>query len=206
MKFILSVLFATAMLAHESVAAVSSPPQLSREDIVSPSPDNTCGNVGAGNNKGYRCGECCRNSSSFGHELVTSNNCIGSINAGRCCSSWGECGADAAHCGTVSASSYLWLGPKMADRSPPQGCQVQFGRCDGTKTTTSGSKPVAKKNFSSSKCGAALGLSCSKGLCCSKTNQCGTSDQHCGIPYGCQSAYGTCDPSMEAISSIVESL
>ncbi|KAL8997485.1 MAG: hypothetical protein Q9169_003265 [Polycauliona sp. 2 TL-2023] len=46
-----------------------------------PTPDNTCGNVFNGNNKGYTCD-------------------AKAANGGACCSSYGYCGSTAAYCGT----------------------------------------------------------------------------------------------------------
>ncbi|OAA63576.1 Chitin-binding, type 1 [Niveomyces insectorum RCEF 264] len=92
--------------------------------------------------------------------------CLGS-GFGDCCSVKGNCGSTQAFCGV------------------PEGCQSTYGVC--TPVSTDG------------KCGAAsavnaMCLGSAFGDCCSVKGNCGASPAFCGVPQGCQSAYGTCTP------------
>lgn len=82
---------------------------------------------------------------------------------GNCCSQYGWCGSDAAHCGT--------------------GCQSSFGTCGGTSGAVS----------PDGTCGGTNAYTCNGsgfGNCCSQYGWCGSTTDHCGT--GCQSAFGTC--------------
>ncbi|KAH6575299.1 hypothetical protein BASA50_003492 [Batrachochytrium salamandrivorans] len=91
---------------------------------------------------------------------------------GSCCSRFNYCGTTKNHCGV--------------------GCQLAFGVCSGSSTTTTvSSSPTGSLPISpDSTCGKRAGFKCAPGDCCSPYNFCGTTKDHCGV--GCQSAFGVC--------------
>ncbi|KAL6720509.1 hypothetical protein ACLMJK_002433 [Lecanora helva] len=66
-------------------------------------PDNTCGNTGAGANHGYTC------------DPSVSNG-------GPCCSSNGYCGTTSAYCGTGCQSAFGTCGHNVSPAPPKSGC------------------------------------------------------------------------------------
>jgi hypothetical protein len=116
----------------------------------------------------------------------------------ECCSPYGYCGKETAHC---------------------TNCQLGYGYCPGgsktttttkktTTTTTKKTTTTTKKTTTTTKkitttktslptssdgsCGAGKG-SCPAGQCCSQYGYCGTTSDYCGT--GCQKAYGSCGTS-----------
>lgn len=169
------------------------------------SPDETCGNVLGGNNKGYSCG---------------------ASNVGPCCSQYGWCGSSTDHCGTGCQSQFgtcspassstvttavpretgvvtdpYICGPTNQNMVCSSGCCSQYGYCGtttdycgggcqplyGTCDTTSGDDGT---------CGPANGgKKCATGRCCSAEGNCGTGSDYCQSP-ACLVGYGTCDADM----------
>jgi len=84
---------------------------------------------------------------------------------GWCCNIHGFCGKTEYYCG--------------------QGCQSEFGRCDGDSTSSTTNTTIISKE-----CGQGIG-SCPEGSCCSQYGTCGINPEHCGR--GCQSEFGRCD-------------
>ncbi|KAF2116331.1 hypothetical protein BDV96DRAFT_48310 [Lophiotrema nucula] len=99
---------------------------------------------------------------------------------GDCCSPYGWCGSLAAHCGA--------------------GCQVSFGSCNAS-TSATGTAPLPSSTLKVSldgACGDATGQTClgsDFGNCCSPYGYCGKTDTYCST--GCQTAFGTCSPSLK---------
>ena len=100
--------------------------------------------------------------------------------SGLCCSQYGWCANDAAHCGT--------------------GCQPGFGVC-GIQSSFPSSSPSTSSSTSSTfigsptgstlNCGPAYGNRvCLSGLCCSSAGWCNNDPDHCGA--GCQPSFGAC--------------
>jgi len=99
------------------------------------------------------------------------NNQVCSSN--ECCSSHGRCGRSDDHC------------------SIEKGCQIAFGRCNTTNTSTS--SPTTTISLKG-KCGPNYNNQiCSSNECCSSHGRCGRSDDHCSIEKGCQIAFGRCN-------------
>ncbi|RDW75010.1 hypothetical protein BP6252_06152 [Coleophoma cylindrospora] len=102
---------------------------------------------------------------------------------GECCSEFGYCGTDNAHCGV--------------------GCQSLFGNCYSRSTSVSSSAPTATSIGIPPNCGTqGNGVTCSAALggeCCSEFGYCGTDNAHCGV--GCQSLFGNCYPRSSSVSS-----
>ena len=107
---------------------------------------------------------------------------FGSCSDNKCCSSSGYCGTSSAYCDA--------------------GCQVGFGKCKvstttttktTTKTTTTKGDSIETGNVSTDgKCGPKNNNTiCPDNKCCSKYGYCGETDAHCGT--GCQSNFGTCN-------------
>ncbi|CAL8582071.1 hypothetical protein XPA_007748 [Xanthoria parietina] len=162
------------------------------------SPDNTCGNVFNGNNKGYTCDP-------------------NSPNGGPCCSAYGFCGAAQAYCtsgcqkdfGTCSGSDTIppvdpfQCGPKNANNKCASGlCCSQGGWCGNTTDYCGagcqsgfGDCSTSTGAGSDGKCGPAFNnQKCPTGQCCSAAGYCGTTKEYCSDP-DCQWPFGTCDSS-----------
>jgi len=196
-----------------AVSASAIPPLLSNRAV---SPDNTCGNTGAGANKGYTCPS--------GGDF-------------RCCSQYGWCGASTDHCGTGCQSAFGSCGANTGGGgggsgggvSPDNtcgntgaganhgytcpsgefqccsqygycgssadhcgtGCQSAFGICESGGGNDGGGEEEEGR------CGVDFGnVSCGAGQCCSIEGYCGTSDEHCKAP-DCQFAFGPgCDANL----------
>ncbi|KXJ91946.1 hypothetical protein Micbo1qcDRAFT_162003 [Microdochium bolleyi] len=193
-----------------AVSASALPPLLSNRAV---SPDNTCGNTGAGANKGYTCPaggdfRCC---SQYGWCGASSDHC-----GTGCQSGFGSCGTSAPApvvvspdntCGNIGAgtkgytcpsggdfrccSMYGWCGASSDHCGT--GCQSGFGTC-GTGTGGGGGDGGGS---SDGRCGANFGnKKCAADECCSLSGYCGKSDEHCMAP-DCQFAFGpACDANL----------
>ncbi|KAL8810622.1 MAG: hypothetical protein Q9200_002441, partial [Gallowayella weberi] len=160
-------------------------------------PDNTCGNIQNGNNKGYTCDP-------------------KSPNGGPCCSQSGYCGSSVAYCGTGCQKDFgtctgsdsipvdpNQCGPKYGNHKCLSGlccsgngwcgnttdycgagCQTAFGDC--TATTGGGGDGTCGPAFNNKKCPGTQ--------CCSAAGYCGTTAEYCSDP-DCQWPFGTCDSS-----------
>ncbi|KAL4817041.1 hypothetical protein BDW67DRAFT_35579 [Aspergillus spinulosporus] len=109
-----------------------------------------------------------------GANSETNATCLNST-FGNCCSSKGYCGSTTAYCG--------------------EGCQLEFGTCNDASVQTVST---------TGSCGATLTsnvtcLGSEYGDCCSRMGYCGGNSSYCGD--GCQSDFGSCDPSSSTSSS-----
>ncbi|OUM64766.1 carbohydrate-binding module family 18 protein [Piromyces sp. E2] len=84
-------------------------------------------------------------------------------NENACCSQYGWCGTESAHCGT--------------------GCQPKYGLCGNVNSI-----PVSTVK---DRCGEGYGKCANENACCSQYGWCGTKSDHCGT--GCQPKYGICN-------------
>ncbi|KAL4750543.1 hypothetical protein BDW72DRAFT_175619 [Aspergillus terricola var. indicus] len=113
-----------------------------------------------------------------GAHSETNATCLNST-FGNCCSSKGYCGSTSAYCG--------------------EGCQLEFGTCNDASVQTVST---------TGSCGATLTsnvtcLGSEYGDCCSRMGYCGGNASYCGD--GCQSEFGSCEPSSSTSSSISSS-
>lgn len=156
-----STLYGFVVLAG-IVSAIPQPISKSGLFRRAPSPDNTCGNKGAGANKGYEC--------------------IAGVNSGPCCSTNGWCGTGAAYCGTGCQPGFgTCTGVAVTTTSRA---------ATTTSRTTQVTQPsqVVETDFT---CGPTNGNKrCRTGYCCSVNGWCGNTAAFCGT--GCQFAYGQC--------------
>ncbi|KAI5806534.1 hypothetical protein DFH27DRAFT_480211 [Peziza echinospora] len=198
-------------IATYSVASFALP---SSEDAAhqlfkrAPSPDESCGNLFAGNNNGYSCT---------------------AANQGLCCSQYGWCGSTEAYCGTgcqgafgvitttttttatvptatIIYSDDFTCGPTNGGKHCTTGyccsqngwcgtttaycdagCQTGFGACTGDTPTDP--PPTGGVN----ECGPTNGNAvCGGNDCCSPAGYCGTTEEYCASP-DCLRGFGKCD-------------
>jgi len=111
---------------------------------------------------------------------------IGKCPDNQCCSRYGYCGTTDGHCNA--------------------GCQSEFGKCNGSGTTTTVTKTTVIKTTTTTKtnttqtsttlistdgrCGQDKGR-CPNNQCCSQYGYCGTDETYCNA--GCQSEFGKCN-------------
>ncbi|KAI1845686.1 hypothetical protein JX266_008297 [Neoarthrinium moseri] len=189
-----------------SLAVASASSLLHQQRDVSP--DNTCGNTGAGT-AGYTCptGNCC---SQYGYCGTSSDYCSSS---NGCQSGFGTCtespddndnGSGTVSpdltCGTTGAgtagyvcptglccSGYGYCGNSTDYCLASNGCQDLFGDC-----TDDGGDDAGDSD--SGRCGPSFnGAVCASNECCSAEGYCGTTTEHCQAP-DCLFNYGpACD-------------
>jgi len=117
----------------------------------------------------------------------------------------GQCGSGHGICGEgYCCSRYGWCGNTPMHCLKTEGCQDQFGKCEGQSTTTTPTTTTSNETTSTSspspssdigytstgKCGPNDGK-CRPGQCCSKYGWCGSGKAYCEA--GCQKEFGGCN-------------
>jgi len=123
------------------------------------------------------------------------NTVCGNWPNGACCSQYGYCGNDTAHCGAGCQNGPCSTSPSSSSSSGTNGSSSSLA-----SSTTSGS--TAQPTTTDGTCGAGNGNTvCGNwpnGACCSQYGYCGNDTAHCGA--GCQN--GPCTGSSSSSSSL----
>jgi len=102
----------------------------------------------------------------------------------------GRCGKDFGKCpNNQCCSKYGWCGSSNLFCDTSEGCQSEFGKCNGIHNNDDDDHVSNDE-----RCGEGHGK-CPESQCCSKFGWCGNSYLHCSPEEGCQSEFGKCHTS-----------